>query len=116
MFIKNLYQVEAPDIFADALVFYVDFGSGPTLAQDLSLFIMDEIKKQLLERYGIDVEERNFVFGVLHQDLDRFEKGPYADIRDTSPETFRKKRVEYVEERLRNKDEYLRLCLTHISK
>ena len=115
-FIKHLYQVEAPDIFADALVFYIDFGSGPTLAQDLSLFIMDEMKKQLLERYGIDTEERNFVFGVLHRDLDRFEKGVYADIRDISPETFKKKRLEYVEEKLRNKDEYLRLCLTHIYK
>jgi len=116
MFIKHLYQVEALDIFADALVFYIDFGSGPTLAQGLSLFIMDEMKKQMLERYGIDIEERNFVFGVLHRDIERFEKGVYADIRDTSPETFRKKRVECVEEKLRNKDEYLRLCLTHISK
>jgi hypothetical protein len=116
MFIKHLYQVEAPDIFVDALVFYIDFGSGPTLAKDLSLFVMDEMKKQLLERYGVDIEERNFAFGVLHRDIERFEKGIYADIRDISPETFRTKRVEYVEEKLRSKDEYLRLCLTHISK
>jgi hypothetical protein len=116
MFIKHLYQVEAPDIFEDALVFYVDFGSGPTLAEDLSVFVMDELSKQLLDRYGIDIEARKFAHGVLHGDLKRFEKGIYADIRDSSPETFRKKQVEYVEEKLRNKDEYLRLCLTHISR
>lgn len=116
MFIKHLYQVEAPDIFADAFVFYIDFGSGPTLTKDLSLFIADEIKKQFQEKYDIDIEERNFVFGVLHKYINQFEKGIYADIRDSSPETFRKKRVEYVEEKLRNRDEYLRLCLNHISR
>ena len=93
MFIKHLYQVEAPDIFADAFVFYIDFGSGPTLTKDLSLFIADEIKKQFQEKYDIDIEERNFVFGVLHKYINQFEKGIYADIRDSSPETFRKKRV-----------------------
>lgn len=116
MFIKHLYQVEAPDIFADALVFYVDFGSGPALVEDLSVFVMDELSKQLLEKYGIDIEARKFVYGVLHGDLKRFEKGIYADIRDSFPEAFRKRRVEYIEEKLRNKDEYLRLCLTHISR
>ena len=116
MFIKHLYQVEAPDIFTDALVFYVDFGSGPTLLEDLSVFVMDELKKQLLDRYDIDIEARNFIHGIFHRDLERFEKGLYADIRDTSPQTFEKKRVEYIEEKLRNKDEYLRLCLTHISR
>lgn len=116
MFIKALYQVEAPEIFDDALVFYLDFASSPALLQDLSLFVMDELRKQLLDRYGIDIDARKFVHGVLHGDLERFKKSIYADIRDSLPETFEKRRVEYLEERLRNKDEYLRLCLTHISK
>lgn len=116
MFIKHLYQVEAPDIFTDALVFYVDFGSGPALMEDLTVFVMDELRKQLLDRYDIDIEARNFVYGIFHRDLERFEKGIYADIRDTAPQTFQRKRIEYIEEKLRNKDEYLRLCLTHIYK
>lgn len=115
-FIRHLYQVEAPDIFADALVFYVDFASGPALLDDLRLFVMDELKRQLLDKYGIDIEERNFIHGVLHRDLERFENSLYADIRAISPETFQKKRVEHIEERLRNKDEYLERCLAHISR
>jgi len=114
IFIRHFYQVEAPDIFADALLFYIDFVSGPAFTQDLSIFIMDEIRKQLVDRYGINIEERNFVYGILHRDLEQFEKGIYADIKNISPELFLKRRVEYIEDRLRNTDEYIRLSLLHI--
>jgi len=116
IFIKHLYKVRVRSVFANALVFYVDFGSRPTIEEDLKSFIANEIIGQLLEEHGIDIYERNFVHGVLHRDLEKFEKGICGDIREFAPETFRIKQVAYLEERLSNKDEYIRLCLTHISK
>ena len=105
MFIKHLYRVRATDAFADALVFYIDFGSRPTLEVDFETFIADEIIGQLLDQYGIDIFERNFAHGVLHRDLERFDKSVYADIRDSAPETFRMKRLAHIEEKFGNKDE-----------
>ncbi len=46
MFIKHLYQVREPEVFANALVFYIDFGYKPTLEKDLRTFIESEIVDQ----------------------------------------------------------------------
>jgi len=116
MFIKHFYQVRAADLLSEALVFYIDFGVRPTFEQDIGKFIADEVRRQLLENYDIDIEARKFVFAVLHGDVKRFNESIYADIRDTAPTAFRQKRLEYIEEKVADKENYLRLCLNHIFK
>jgi len=116
MFIKHLYQIEAADVFDNTLVFYIDFGSQPALESDIEYFVFTEIKNQLLEKHGVDIDERNFVRAVLHRAIERFEKGIYGDIKHTSPDTYRKKEIEYIEGLLKNIDDYLKLCLNHIQK
>ena len=116
MFIKHLHRIDASDVFRDALVFYIDFGSKPAIMQDVQRFIADEITRQFLDVHGINIDERNFVKGVLHRDLERFEKGIYGDIRESDPEKFRMKRVEFLEGKVANRDEYLQACLNHVSR
>jgi len=116
MFIRHLYQVHEPEVFANALVFYIDFGHKPTLEKDLRTFIETEIVAQLLEKHNIDIEERNFVHGVLHRAIESFGKGIYCDIKETNPAEFRQKQVEFIAEKLRDRDSYLRSCLNHIEK
>jgi len=116
MFIKHLYQVEAVDIFENTLVLYIDFGSQPTLEKDIEHFIYTAIKSQLIENYGLDIHARNFVRGVLHRDIERFEKGIYGDIKDTAPDTYRNKEIEFIQKLVNNADDYLKLCLNHIQR
>jgi hypothetical protein len=116
MFIRHLCEVGAKDIFSEAVVIYIDFGSKPSLEGDIQIFIEDEIKSQLLEKYGINIEERNFVHAILHGEILQFEKGIYGDLRDSDPGTFRKHQIEYIEKKLQNKDEYMRKSLNHIVK
>lgn len=116
MFIKHLYQVREPEVFANALVFYIDFGHKPTLEKDLRTFIETEIVAQLLEKHNINIEERNFVHGVLHRAIEFFDKGIYCDIKETNPAEFRQKQVEFIAEKLRDRDSYLRSCLNHIER
>jgi len=116
MFIKNLYQAREPEVFANALVFYIDFGHKPTLEKDLRTFIESEIVTQLLEKHNIDIEERNFVHGVLHRDIERFGKGIYGDIKETNPTEFEQKRLEFIARQVSDKDSYLKKCLNHIER
>ncbi len=113
-FIRHMYQIDAEDIFSDALTLYVDFGSGPSLERDVEFFIGQSIESQLWESYEIDIRERNFVFAVLHRELEQFERGVYADIRDTAPDMFRRKRIEFIEEMAGSIDDYLPKCLSHL--
>jgi len=116
IFIKHLYQVREPEVFANALVFYIDFGHKPTLEKDLRTFIESEIVAQLLEKHNINIEERNFVHGVLHRDIQLFDKGIYSDIKETNPTEFKQKQVEFIAEKVRDKDSYLKKCLNHIER
>jgi len=115
IFINYLYRVDGKDIFANTLVFYIDFGSKPAIVEDLQRFVRDELTRQFSDVHGIDIYERNFVNGVLHLDIERYNKGIYRDMRETAPEMFEMKRIEFLEQRLADKDSYLRTCLTHVS-
>jgi hypothetical protein len=116
MFIKHLYQVRETEIFNDAIVFYIDLGHKPALEKDLTVFVENEITKQLNEKYNINIEDRNFVYGVLHKDIEMFSKGIYSDIKDSAPVEFKKKQIEYIEQKVHDKENYLKKCLHHIEK
>ena len=113
MFIKNLYQIEAEEVFSHALVLYIDFATTAALGKHLDDFIVDEIERQLLERYAIDIQARNFVRGVLHGEVKRFEQGLYSDM---APEIYEVKLVELLEKKTQDRAEYLSQCLRHIQK
>lgn len=116
MFIKYIYLVEAKDEFEKAVTLYIDFGSKPSLFEDLNAFVAEEIPRQLLQNYDIDIEERGFAHGVLHGDIQRFARGIYSDIRNSNPELYQNRLVEFIDERMQDKDQYLKLSLGHISK
>ena len=75
MFIQNLVYVEAKDIFDEAIVLDVNFGSEPALTDDLNAFVTRRFETVLLEKYGLDINADAFVRGVYHFDLERFKEG-----------------------------------------
>jgi hypothetical protein len=116
MFIKHLIYVDARDQLEDAIVLLIDFGSKPTVASDISGFVQAEFKRQLLSKHNIDIDERNFIHGVYHRDLERFEKGIYGELRDTDVEEFKKQQRLFLEQLIADRDEHLLRSLTHIAK
>jgi len=114
-FIRHLINVDAADVFKKAICLHLDLGLRGTLATDLRLHVVDEMVRQLLEKYSVDVSERNFVRGVYHGELKRFGAGIYADLRVSSPEDFLRKELEYLEALVHSRETHLRKSLEHIS-
>ena len=83
---------------------------------DLRPYIVGEIARQLDEKYGIDVYERDFVRGVYYGKLQKFGTGIYADLKESDPGTFRAKEIEYLERLTSDPEEHLRSCLTHAAR
>ena len=108
--------MEAAGIFEDSITLYIDLGTQAILADNLKHFILNEISKQLLETYGIDIEERNFVRGVYNKELQRFNSGIYSDLRETDPQKFKQEEIKFLESLVQTKDQHLRSSLEHISK
>lgn len=115
-FIRRLIKVEAVHLFETAFRFYINLGAQATLSADLKQFIPKEILRQLRQNYGIDTEESNFVRKVYAQELNRFSKGIYSDLRELDPATYKQKEIEFLQEHLRDKDQYLKDALYYIAR
>jgi GTPase SAR1 family protein len=113
-FIRYILKVEAIELLKEAIALYIDLGSQATLVHDLRDFIIDEIDNQLRTEYEIDTEERNFVRGVYHFDLERFKRGIYSDLSEINPEAYREKELTLLEEKVGNKEEHLKRLIEHL--
>ena len=113
IFIRYLIKVAAKEALERALVLYIDFGTKPALASDLRPYVVQEIVRQLRDDYELDVYERDFVRGVYHGELLRFERGIYADLKDSDPPTFRAKEIQRLEQLTSDTEQHLKACLTH---
>ena len=115
-FIRHLIKVDAVQLFEKAISLHIDLGSQATLSSDLKQFIPEEIVRQLSEDYGIDIEERNFVRAVYHGEIIRFGKSIYSDLRESNPDLFREKEIDFIAQKLQDKEQHLKKSLEHIAK
>lgn len=116
MFVRYLLKVGAPEVIKNTIVFYIDLGSKAALVSDLRDFFMNEMENQLFNNDDVDIKERNFVHGIYNIDLVRFSRGVHADLKESKPELYREKEVEFLEEKIRRQEEHLKASLKHISK
>lgn len=114
MFIRHLTKVEGGEIFKKAIVLYVDFGDGPALETELEKFVNDELVSQLRTQYRFDAEEDAQVRAVYHAELNRFDKGIWAPLKEEDPPEFRRRQLEFLASHVERTDEHLKACLSHL--
>lgn len=115
-FIRRLVRVDAAYVFQNAFTFHIDLGSHATLSASLREFIPHEIAKKLNSSYAIDIDERNFVRKVYAVDLNRFSKGIYSDLIDVDPIKFKQKEIEFLEEKIMNRGQFLKDVLQYLAR
>ena len=108
-------MAQAVNVFANAITININLGSQATLTQNLKVFLVNEICRQLLDEHKVDINERNLVRGVYHSALINFGKSIYSDIKATNPILFREKEIEFLEKKLSNTGEHLQQVLQHLA-
>ncbi len=116
MFIQHLVLVDAKDVLKDSIVLYLDFGSKPVIYNNLFSYVIREFENQLLEKYSIDIHEKNFVRGVYNIELQRFSKGIYSDLASTDPKAYKQYELEFLKHLMQDEGDYLKSCIQHIVK
>jgi hypothetical protein len=96
MFIRRLIHVDAKDVFDQAVVGYIDFGSQTSLTADLGTFVVSQLEDQLLRNYDIDIRHREFVEGVYHKELRRFDSSIYGELKEFDPTGYRRERLSHL--------------------
>jgi hypothetical protein len=113
-FIRNLIKVEAKDIFDNAISIHVDLGKEAVSPSDIKDFVVRVISEQLRDEYGIDTEERDFVRGVYHGDLQRMKNGIYKDLYESNISLYRNKEIEKLESLMEDRSRHIQKCIYQI--
>lgn len=113
-FVSYLIQIEARETLSNAIVLYIDLGSKPAILRDLRTFIPDEISRQLHDEYSVDIEQRDFVRAAYHSELSRWEKGIYSAIKDSDPQEYTRRQVEFLQRKMQDTDNHIKTCLEHL--
>lgn len=113
-FIRHLVKVDAKEELENAIVLYLDFGSEPALRRDLESFVSERFAGQLIDTYGIDIHEDQFVRAVYNSELNRFAKSVFRKLRDTDPTRYEHEELRLLTERTGQLESHLRASIEHM--
>jgi uncharacterized protein Smg (DUF494 family) len=116
MFFRHFINIDAKEIFKNAIQVYIDFGSKAAFSKDIRDFVIDEIERQFQVEQNIDINEGGFIRGVYHGDLIQFSKGLYGPLKDADTVEYKKKEISFLEKKLYDKEQHLIASLSHLSK
>ncbi len=115
-FLENLMEVRAEEEFRRSVYIYIDLGSRAALATDIRQFVIDEIERQLHNRYNVDIYEHNFVRGVYDLEVKRFRSSFKAAIYKSNKTKHDEQLMARLEELVDDKPEHLRRSIQHVAR
>ena len=115
-FLENLMEVRAPQEFARALHIYIDLGSKAALEFDIRRYVIDEVERQLMRKYNVDIYEHNFVRGVYDLDVKRFRNSFKAAIYKSNKGKFDEQLMAHLNDLVGEKSEHLKSSIQHVAR
>ena len=115
MFIKRLINIEAVETFSKAISIYIDLGSQAIISSDLNNYIIDDIIKQLDEKYNINIYDNGLIRGIYKKDLNKFRAGIQGELATINPQKYAEKEIAFLESKVKDRAGHLRLSLQFIS-
>ena len=115
-FLKYLRHVAATDLLSNFIQLDLNFIDRPDDPSEIPAFVYDEIERQLLTLYGLDIKEDRFVRGVLHLDLERLKKTPRGKLAAADQALYNEYELSEIELSLANRHAYLTRVFHHLKK
>lgn len=115
-FLKYLRHVAARDLLGKFIQIDLNFLDRPDNVAELSTYVYNEIERQLLEVYQIDIQEDSFVRGVLHSELKRLKNTPYGKATANDSEAYKTFELSELKAILSNRHNYLTRVFHHLKK
>jgi len=116
-FIDNLLLVEAPHVFEKSITFKIDLGSKAIISMDVRTSIIKIIKDQLLNIYGIDINDDDFVRHAYFSELGNFKKSVVVKrLYDIDMGKAIEKEIEFLTSLVQDEITHIKKSLEHICK
>lgn len=115
-FIRNLIYVRAVDEMKNAIYLYLDLGSQANLGQNIHEFLINDIERQLFDDHQVDLFEDQFVRGVYHGEMIRFERGIFGRLRESAPDRYLDEQIKQLQALTADRTQHLQRSIQHLSK
>lgn len=115
-FIKNLIHNSASSEFKKAIYIYIDLGSKATLNTDIKSLILNEICSQLYSKYDVDIEESSFIKRLYAEEIRKFERGIYGEVKESNPVAYQEKLIDKLFMLQSDKNQHTQKSVAFISK
>jgi hypothetical protein len=113
-FLMYLRLIAARDILSNYIQLDINFVDRPDSRGEVGRYVYDEIDRQLLEHYGIDLTADSFVRGVLNLQLDRFSKSATGQAYKDDRVGYKTHEIRFIEECQRDRHNYLTCVFRHL--
>lgn len=115
-FLKYLRYIAAREILKNYIQIELNFLDRPDTYEEIPNFVYQEIERQLLENFGIDIYEDRFVRGVLNLDLIRLKKTTRGKLLSSYTVKYAEFEVEKIESLMHDKHTYLTKVFHHLKR
>jgi hypothetical protein len=114
-FLRNLVLRSAKAEILTSIFIYLDLGASASLSENLERYILDQIENQIRERYGIDIQEKQFVRGGYDLEIKRFRASVFGGLYESNREKYDEKVTELLHSKVDNRSEHIKNSIRHIS-
>lgn len=115
-FLKYLRQISAKKALENYIQIEINFLDRPDSVDELTSYVYNEVERQLLEIYNIDIFENNFVRGVLNLDLEKLKKTVKGVSLKEKPEEYEQFELEEIYKIQNDRFLYLTKVIHHLKK
>jgi len=115
-FLKYLRHVAASELLTGFIQLDINFIDRPDDASQIPAYVYDEIERQLLDLYDIDIREDRFVRGVLHFELQRLKNTPRGKAASDDTNRYKEYELDEIDKILQDRHAYLTRVFHHLKK
>src|SRR6185369_16036164 len=94
-FFENLYLSMRATEKATTYFINIDLGIKANMTAGLKQYILDAIPEALLKRYGVDINDADFVEAIYHDDLAAFDRGVEGRLKNIDEIAYQKARIRW---------------------
>ena len=115
-FLRYLRKVQAKDTFENYIQIDIDFLDRPDSPEHVGKYIYDQIEKQLLNEYQMDIIEDRLVRGFLHNDIERFKRSYEGKQFLEDSHEYKQAEKNFVQGILNDRHQYLGRVFAHLKR
>ncbi|WP_417374310.1 hypothetical protein [Glutamicibacter protophormiae] len=112
-FIQRLINVDAKDLFSQAISIYVDYGNKATMS-DLKQWTVTEVSRQIKDDHGIDIENIRFIEDLFKNEIKEFDDGINGLLKDVDHKEYLRRKVEKLVQLTSDKSGFIARAMSRI--